>query len=58
MLATAAADEVVRYLGLQDCAALPAGMLTAWAWKPTEGFGGLLTSASGVTVSAACHHPP
>ncbi|MET9117012.1 methyltransferase domain-containing protein [Streptomyces longwoodensis] len=41
MLATglvdaAAVDEAVRYLGSADCAALSAGMLTAWGWKPEE----------------------
>ncbi|MFG3366768.1 class I SAM-dependent methyltransferase [Streptomyces sp. NPDC090032] len=39
MLATglvddAAVDDAVRYLGSDDCAALSAGMLTAWGWKP------------------------
>lgn len=41
MLATglvdaAAVDEAVRYLDSDDCAALSAGMLTAWGWKPGE----------------------
>lgn len=39
MLATglvddAAVDEAVRYLDSDGCAALSAGMLTAWGWKP------------------------
>ncbi|MDG5803721.1 class I SAM-dependent methyltransferase [Streptomyces ossamyceticus] len=29
-----AVDEAVRYLGSEECAALSAGMLTAWGWKP------------------------
>ncbi|MGW9304498.1 class I SAM-dependent methyltransferase [Streptomyces cyaneofuscatus] len=33
----AAVDEAVRYLGSDACAALSAGMLTAWGWKPEEG---------------------
>lgn len=41
MLATglvddAAIDTAVRYLGSDECAALSAGMLTAWGWKPEE----------------------
>ncbi|MXM64597.1 methyltransferase domain-containing protein [Streptomyces sp. HUCO-GS316] len=41
MLATglvddAAVDAAVRYLGSDECAALSAGMLTAWGWKPQE----------------------
>ncbi|MET7684338.1 methyltransferase domain-containing protein [Streptomyces sp. NPDC005423] len=41
MLATglvddAAVDEAVRYLDSDDCAALSAGMLTVWGWKPEE----------------------
>lgn len=41
MLATgtvddAAVDEAVRYLGSDECAALSAGMLTVWGWKPGE----------------------
>lgn len=39
MLATglvddAAVDAAVRYLASDECAALSAGMLTAWGWKP------------------------
>ena len=39
MLATglvddAAVDAAVRYLGSDECAALSAGMLTVWGWKP------------------------
>jgi len=39
MLATglvddAAVDEAVRYLDSDECAALSAGMLTAWGWRP------------------------
>ncbi|MFE2984817.1 class I SAM-dependent methyltransferase [Streptomyces sp. NPDC059262] len=42
MLATglvddAAVDAAVRYLGSDECAALSAGMLTAWGWRPEEG---------------------
>ncbi|MER5197458.1 class I SAM-dependent methyltransferase [Streptomyces sp. NPDC002755] len=42
MLATglvddAAVDEAVRYLDSDECAALSAGMLTVWGWKPEEG---------------------
>lgn len=33
----AAVDAAVRYLGSDACAALSAGMLTAWGWKPEEG---------------------
>jgi hypothetical protein len=29
-----AVDEAVRYLDSDDCAALSAGMLTAWGRKP------------------------
>ena len=41
MLATglvddAAVDAAVRYLGSDECAALSAGMLTVWGWKPGE----------------------
>ncbi|MFJ3803984.1 class I SAM-dependent methyltransferase [Streptomyces sp. NPDC090088] len=41
MLATglvddAAVDAAVRYLASDECAALSAGMLTAWGWKPAE----------------------
>ncbi|MEV0976328.1 class I SAM-dependent methyltransferase [Streptomyces sp. NPDC049915] len=41
MLATglvdaAAVDEAVRYLDSEECAALSAGMLTVWGWKPRE----------------------
>jgi hypothetical protein len=41
MLATglvddAALDAAVRYLDSDDCAALSAGMLTVWGWKPEE----------------------
>ncbi|MEU3839384.1 class I SAM-dependent methyltransferase [Streptomyces sp. NPDC028635] len=41
MLATglvdaAAVDEAIRYLDSDACAALSAGMLTAWGWKPGE----------------------
>ncbi|MEV5846968.1 class I SAM-dependent methyltransferase [Streptomyces sp. NPDC051985] len=41
MLATglvddAAVDAAVRYLSSDECAALSAGMLTAWGWKPAE----------------------
>ncbi|MFG1809694.1 class I SAM-dependent methyltransferase [Streptomyces sp. NPDC049040] len=41
MLATglvdgAAVDAAVRYLDSDDCAALSAGMLTAWGWKPED----------------------
>ncbi|KAB1140051.1 class I SAM-dependent methyltransferase [Streptomyces luteolifulvus] len=41
MLATglvddAAVDAAVWYLGSDECAALSAGMLTAWGWKPQE----------------------
>ncbi|MFE7169971.1 class I SAM-dependent methyltransferase [Streptomyces sp. NPDC057616] len=32
----AAVDQAVRYLDADDCAALSAGMLTAWGWKPEE----------------------
>ncbi|MGA5063811.1 class I SAM-dependent methyltransferase [Streptomyces exfoliatus] len=32
----AAVDVAVRYLGSDDCAALSAGMLTTWGWKPGE----------------------
>lgn len=44
MLATglvddAAIDRAVRYLGSDECAALSAGMLTAWGRKPEEGAG-------------------
>ncbi|WP_055711032.1 class I SAM-dependent methyltransferase [Streptomyces torulosus] len=34
-----AVDEAVRYLGSEECAALSAGMLTAWGWKPEDGRG-------------------
>ncbi|MGW1614104.1 class I SAM-dependent methyltransferase [Streptomyces sp. NPDC002285] len=42
MLATglvddAGIDTAIRYLGSQECAALSAGMLTAWGWKPEAG---------------------
>ncbi|WP_062645754.1 class I SAM-dependent methyltransferase [Streptomyces maremycinicus] len=30
-------DEAVRYLDSDECAALSAGLLTAWGWKPAEG---------------------
>ncbi|MFJ8159794.1 class I SAM-dependent methyltransferase [Streptomyces sp. NPDC096136] len=30
----AALDAAVRYLASEECAALSAGMLTAWGWKP------------------------
>ncbi|MFF4367040.1 class I SAM-dependent methyltransferase [Streptomyces sp. NPDC001594] len=30
----AAVDAAVRYLDSEECAALSAGMLTAWGWKP------------------------
>ncbi|MFI8788666.1 class I SAM-dependent methyltransferase [Streptomyces sp. NPDC055105] len=33
----AAVDAAVRYLDSDQCAALSAGMLTAWGWKPEEG---------------------
>lgn len=33
----AAVDAAVRYLGSDACAALSAGMLTAWGRKPEEG---------------------
>ncbi|MFF2700327.1 class I SAM-dependent methyltransferase [Streptomyces cyaneofuscatus] len=33
----AAVDAAVRYLGSDACAALSAGMLTVWGWKPEEG---------------------
>ncbi|MFG2296116.1 class I SAM-dependent methyltransferase [Streptomyces sp. NPDC048603] len=41
MLATglvddAAVDAAVRYLGSEECAAVSAGMLTAWGWKPAD----------------------
>ncbi|MEU1194169.1 class I SAM-dependent methyltransferase [Streptomyces sp. NPDC005859] len=41
MLATglvddAAVDAAVRYLRSEECAALSAGMLTVWGWKPDE----------------------
>ncbi|MFF7985347.1 class I SAM-dependent methyltransferase [Streptomyces sp. NPDC007901] len=41
MLATglvddAAVDAAIRYLASDECAALSAGMLTAWGWKPAE----------------------
>ncbi|MFF1445155.1 class I SAM-dependent methyltransferase [Streptomyces sp. NPDC058295] len=32
-----AVDEAVRYLDSAECAALSAGMLTVWGWKPGEG---------------------
>ncbi|MDQ0578829.1 SAM-dependent methyltransferase [Streptomyces rishiriensis] len=31
-----AVDEAVRYLDSEECAALSAGMLTVWGWKPGE----------------------
>ncbi|MFJ9025859.1 class I SAM-dependent methyltransferase [Streptomyces sp. NPDC102259] len=31
-----AVDEAVRYLDSDDCAALSAGMLTVWGWKPEK----------------------
>ncbi|MFE7932647.1 class I SAM-dependent methyltransferase [Streptomyces sp. NPDC057456] len=31
-----AVDEAVRYLDSDECAALSAGMLTVWGWKPEE----------------------
>ncbi|MGX5185403.1 class I SAM-dependent methyltransferase [Streptomyces avermitilis] len=42
MLATglvddAAVDAALRYLGSDECAALSAGMLSVWGWKPEEG---------------------
>ncbi|WP_406419200.1 class I SAM-dependent methyltransferase [Streptomyces sp. NBC_01614] len=42
MLATGLVDDAdidtaIRYLGSQECAALSAGMLTAWGWKPEAG---------------------
>ena len=42
MLATglvddAAVDAAVRYLASEECAALSAGMLTAWGWKAGDG---------------------
>ena len=45
MLATglvddAAVDAAVRYLDSDECAALSAGMLTAWGWKPAGGTTG------------------
>ncbi|WP_406109757.1 methyltransferase domain-containing protein [Streptomyces sp. NBC_01003] len=33
----AAVDAAVRYLDSDECAALSAGMLTAWGWKTVEG---------------------
>ncbi|WP_406064259.1 class I SAM-dependent methyltransferase [Streptomyces sp. NBC_01077] len=33
----AVVDAAIRYLGSDACAALSAGMLTAWGWKPEEG---------------------
>ncbi|MFI7236414.1 class I SAM-dependent methyltransferase [Streptomyces cyaneofuscatus] len=33
----AAVDAALRYLGSDTCAALSAGMLTVWGWKPEEG---------------------
>ncbi|MCX4984750.1 class I SAM-dependent methyltransferase [Streptomyces sp. NBC_00572] len=33
----AAVDGAIRYLGSDECAALSAGMLTVWGWKPEEG---------------------
>lgn len=41
MLATglvddAAVDAAIRYLGSDECAALSAGMLTVWGWKPEQ----------------------
>ncbi|MGY5007118.1 class I SAM-dependent methyltransferase [Streptomyces sp. 900105755] len=33
----AAVDAAIRYLASQECAALSAGMLTVWGWKPGEG---------------------
>lgn len=42
-------DATARYRGLPDCAALPAGILTAWAWKRREGFCGRFPMGSGVT---------
>ncbi|MET8449045.1 class I SAM-dependent methyltransferase [Streptomyces sp. NPDC005209] len=41
MLATGQVDDAdvdgaVRYLGSDECAALSAGMLTAWGWKPEQ----------------------
>lgn len=32
-----AVDAAIRYLDSDACAALSAGMLTAWGWKPEEG---------------------
>ncbi|MCX5052424.1 MULTISPECIES: trans-aconitate 2-methyltransferase [unclassified Streptomyces] len=32
----AAVDSALRYLDSDECAALSAGMLTAWGWKPEE----------------------
>jgi hypothetical protein len=45
MLATglvddAAVDAAVRYLSSDECAALSAGMLTAWGRRPREGTAG------------------
>ncbi|MER5795671.1 methyltransferase domain-containing protein [Streptomyces sp. NPDC001980] len=42
MLATglvddAAVDAAIRYLASEECAALSAGMLTAWGWKAEDG---------------------
>ncbi|SPF06287.1 class I SAM-dependent methyltransferase [Streptomyces sp. MA5143a] len=34
-----AVDEAVRYLGSEECAALSAGMLTAWGRRPRNGRG-------------------
>lgn len=31
-----AIDEALRYLGSDDCAAVSAGLLTAWGWKPED----------------------
>lgn len=33
----AGVDAAIRYLDSDDCAALSAGMLTAWGWKPGPG---------------------
>ncbi|MFF9838690.1 class I SAM-dependent methyltransferase [Streptomyces sp. NPDC013740] len=36
LLDDAALDGAVRYLESEECAALSAGMLTAWGWRPGE----------------------
>ncbi|MFJ8108305.1 class I SAM-dependent methyltransferase [Streptomyces sp. NPDC096132] len=35
-----AVDAAVRYLNSDECAALSAGMLTVWGWKPEDGLSG------------------